>query len=113
MVWPSRERLGDFDGVRDSYARAAKDVEGLFIPAGEAWRAAWRRDRNVALYGADNFHPSPLGSCLAAAVIVQGITGRTPELPLRLNSSAGTFPLVELTPAQSKLLHDAAADVAR
>ena len=113
MVWPSRQRFGDFDGVRRSYANAAKDVDGLLLPAGDAWRAAWRRDKELPLYGADDFHPSPLGSCLAALVIVQGITGRTAELPLRLTSSRGAFPQIELTPAQSKLLNDAAAEVAR
>ena len=107
MVWPSRERFGDFDGVRDSYAKAAKDVNGLLLPAGDAWRAAWRRDRNLALYGADSFHPSPLGSYLAAMVIVHGLTGRIPPTPpLRLGS-------LELTAAQATLLHDAALDVTR
>ena len=107
MVWPSRERFGDFDGVRDSYAKAATDVNGLLLPAGDAWRAAWRRDRNLALYGADNFHPSPLGSYLAALVIVHGLTGRIPPTPpLRLGS-------LELTAAQATMLHDAALDIRR
>ena len=107
MVWPSRERFGDFDGVRDSYAKAAKDVSGLLLPAGDAWRAAWRRDRNLALYGADNFHPSPLGSYLAALVIVHGLTGRIPATPpLRLGS-------LEVTATQAALLHDSAREVAR
>ena len=107
MVWPSRQRFGDFDGVRDSYANAAKDVNALLLPAGEAWRAAWRRDKALALYGADNFHPSRLGSYLAALVIVQGLTGRIPAPPpLRLGS-------LELTAAQAALLQEAAGDVAR
>ena len=89
-------------------------MDGLLLPAGEAWRAAWRRDRNLALYGADNFHPSPLGSYLAALVIVQGITGRTASpLPRRLDSPAGLFPRIELSEAEAKLLHDAAGDAAR
>jgi hypothetical protein len=114
MVWPSRDRFGDFDGVRDSYAKAAKEVDGLLLPAGEAWRAAWRRDRNLALYGADNFHPSPLGSYLAAVVIVQGITGRTPSaLPRLLDSPARLFPRIEMTEAEAKTLQQAAADVSR
>jgi hypothetical protein len=106
MVWPSRERFGDFDGVRASYTNAAKDVNGLLLPAGDAWRAAWRRDAHLALYGADNFHPSPLGSYLAALVIVHRLTGGLPSSPLRLGS-------LELTSRQAALLRDAALDTAR
>ena len=65
MVWPSLDRFADFDDVSRSYARAAEDVDGLLFPAGEAWRAAWRRDAGIPLYGNDGFHPSTLGSYLS------------------------------------------------
>lgn len=98
MVWPSEARAGDFDAVRESYALAAADVGGVFIPAGEAWRAAWRREPRIALYGADRFHPTAKGSLLAALVIAQVLTGRdvvaAPEV------------------ADGELLRDAAAEVA-
>jgi hypothetical protein len=76
MVWPAEARAGDFDNVRISYQTAATDVEGLFIPAGEAWRAAWRREPDLALYASDRFHASPQGAYLAALTIAQAITGR-------------------------------------
>src|SRR6185295_7619357 len=44
MVWPSQARFQDFDGVSASYTVAAADVRGLLLPAGDAWRAAWKRD---------------------------------------------------------------------
>ena len=44
MVWPSRARRGDFDGVSQSYAIAAKAVGGLLLPVGDAWRSAWAID---------------------------------------------------------------------
>lgn len=69
MVWPERTRLEAFDAVRDSYEGAADAVSGVFIPAGEAWRAIWARDADAPLYGPDGFHPSALGS-FAAAVSV-------------------------------------------
>jgi hypothetical protein len=72
-VWPSRVRSRDFDGVSESYALAAKDVGALLMPAGEAWRAAWRRDPALPLYDRDGFHPSQLGSCLAALVVYKAI----------------------------------------
>jgi hypothetical protein len=68
MVWPSRGRRGDSSGVSQSYTAAAKEVNGLVIPAGDAWRAAWAADATLPLYGADGFHPSPAGTYLAALV---------------------------------------------
>jgi hypothetical protein len=74
MVWPSSTRMGDFDAVSASYAMAAKDVDGLLLPAGDWWRSAWRQDAALALYGPDGFHPSPLGSYIAALAIYRGLT---------------------------------------
>lgn len=79
MVWPSAARRADFDGVSASYAGAADLVDGLLMPGGDAWRAAWRRDASLALYGPDGFHPSPLGTYLAALVIFHRVTGRLPS----------------------------------
>jgi hypothetical protein len=75
MVWPESSRFAVFDDVRDSYRAAADDIGGLFLPAGEAWRAAWSIDPQLPLYGADGYHPSELGTYLAALVIYEGITG--------------------------------------
>ncbi len=69
MVWPSQRRFFDFDGVSDSYQSAAGLVDGLLFPAGEAWRLAWQKDASLKLYGIDGFHPSLLGSYLAALVM--------------------------------------------
>jgi hypothetical protein len=78
MVWPSAARSGDFDGVSVSYAGAASLTGGVLMPAGDAWRAAWRREPGLALYGPDAFHPSKLGSYLAALTIFHTLTGRFP-----------------------------------
>jgi hypothetical protein len=78
MVWPESNRRDAFDAVSQSYARAAGDVTGMLLPVGEAWRAAWRRDPEVPLYGPDGFHPTPTATYLAALVIYQQITGRSP-----------------------------------
>jgi hypothetical protein len=78
MVWPELSRFPWFDRVRDSYALAARDVSGWFVPAGEAWRAAWRDDASLVLYGADGFHPTAAGSYAAALTIFAGLSGRSP-----------------------------------
>jgi hypothetical protein len=79
MVWPSTVRARDFDGVELTYQTAARELGALLLPAGTAWRLAWRQDATLKLYGEDGFHPSPLGSYLAALVIYQGLTGRSPR----------------------------------
>lgn len=68
MVWPAEANLSTYDGVRTAYRNAALAVGGIFIPAGEAWRTAWLADPTLALYGDDRFHPSRLGTYLAALV---------------------------------------------
>lgn len=69
MVWPEASRPLAFDAVRDAYRNAALAVDGLFVPAGEAWRAAWARDPEIATYGGDGFHPSVIGSMAAALTV--------------------------------------------
>jgi hypothetical protein len=76
MVWPAAEDSANFDRVRLSFQQAACSTNGVFWPAGEAWRAAWRADPGLALYGPDRFHPSPLGTYLAALVMYERITGK-------------------------------------
>lgn len=78
MVWPSQARRGDFAGVSQSYAAAAKEVKGVLLPVGDAWRAAWAADSKTPLYGADGFHPSVSGTYLAALVIYAGLFGEPP-----------------------------------
>jgi hypothetical protein len=78
MVWPELSRISYFDRVRDSYALAARDASGWFLPAGEAWRAAWRLTPSLALYGGDGFHPTAAGTYAAALTIFGGLAGRSP-----------------------------------
>jgi len=85
MVWPSATKRASFDEVRRSSQLAAKAVGGVFLPAGEAWRAAWSAGPRVALYGPDGFHPSELGTYLTALVVYEGLTGRdVTTLPPRI-----------------------------
>lgn len=101
MVWPAAIRRRDFDGVKGSYEAAAREVGGLFLPVGDAWRAAWQRDGSLALYGGDGFHPTPLASYLGALVIYQRLSGRSPI----------GLPAMGTTPANAVLLQNVAAEV--
>ncbi|MCB9681614.1 MAG: hypothetical protein H6733_09105 [Alphaproteobacteria bacterium] len=81
-------RGGSFDAMQDALTagyealRDATDGQARVAPVGEAFRAVQqlpRRDGDGAfdaLYAADDKHPSPAGSYLAAAVLTATITGR-------------------------------------
>jgi len=106
-VWPSTDRSGDFDRVIESYALAAQAAGGVAFPAGAAWRAAWRRDPSLRLYGSDGFHPSLEGTYVAALTIFGGLYGRsTIGLPARLRVGGGTVTIA----AQTALTLQHAAD---
>jgi len=110
-VWPPLARITSQDAVTASYARAAEDVGGLLIPVGEGWRAARRRDPSLELYGPDGFHPSPLGTYLAALMFVEQLTGRSPiGLPDPALSKAPALRNVRVTPAQLRSLQESAAE---
>jgi len=90
MVWPEASRPSAFDAVSESYALAAKAVDGLLFPAGEAWRAARRLDPGAPLYARDGFHPAPAGSYLAALTVFCVLFNRGPTgLPSRLTLQTG------------------------
>jgi hypothetical protein len=101
MVWAIQSEPEWFDSVRDSYAIAASDVDGLFLPAGEAWRAAWRVDPALALYSQDGLHATPAGSYAAALVIAAGLTGRSPiGAPALAGVSAGAAAALQRAAAE-------------
>ena len=79
MVWPDTVNFGDFPRVGGSYLQAAEAVNGLFLPSGLGWWAAWQQNPVLPLYGPDGFHPSPLGTYLAAIVMYERLTGRDPR----------------------------------
>ena len=73
MVWPSKDRSFDLDNVIYSYTQAANQTNSLLAPAGLAWKHAWTTNAQLPLYGGDDFHPSLMGSVLAAITIYGSI----------------------------------------
>jgi hypothetical protein len=107
-TWSAARFTADFDRLRDSYALAATDVGGLFLPAGEAWRLAWRDDPSFKLYGPDGFHPSAEGSYLAALTIVRSLSQRSVVgLQSTLKRPDGTI-LIVVPPGPASRLQKAA-----
>jgi len=113
-VWPDITRTSFFDDVSESYRQAAASTDGLLLPAGEAWRAAWRREPGLGLYASDDFHPSARGTYLAALVICAQVLGRSPVgLATALRQQDGTMPAFIPTAAETTLMQDAAAEAIR
>lgn len=77
MVWPSESRSFDLDNVIYSYTQAAKSTSATLFPAGLAWKYAWQTKPDLPLYGPDRFHPSVMGSVLAAMTIYAVLGGKT------------------------------------
>jgi hypothetical protein len=113
-VWPDSTRSAFFDDVSESYRQAAARVDGLLLPAGEAWRAAWRRQPGLSLYASDNFHPNVRGTYLAALVVCAQLLGRSPVgLAAPLTRAEGGAPAFTPSAPESALLQDAAAEAIR
>ena len=111
MVWPEERYSRSFERTCESYRLAAGEVDGLLLPAGEAWLAAWRLDSSLPLYGGDRFHPAPAGTYLAALVITSQLTGRPPmELPDPAQLRLPALDRELVLPDQAHLLKRAATE---
>jgi hypothetical protein len=76
-VWPEHDRESEFPTVTESYRLAAEKIGGLFAPAGEACQFAWAADSTLPLYAADEFHPSSMGTYLAALTVFERLYNHT------------------------------------
>jgi hypothetical protein len=84
MTWPSLQYRYVFGQVLQTCLEAARAVDGLCLSAGEAWRAAWALDPGLRFYGPDGYHPSGLGTYLAALMVYEVLTGNDARaLPAR------------------------------
>jgi hypothetical protein len=113
MVWPTIARQFDFEGVKTSYEAAAKAIDGLFLPAGQAWRRAWQLNGRLALYEPDGLHPTVSGTYLAALVITARLTGKSIDnVPATLTVASPTT-RVAIPEDDANVLKRAAGETAR
>ena len=108
-VWPERYRVNALSEVIVSYAKAARAARAELYPAGLAWQLAWSRSRSLPLYGPDGFHPSPLGTYLAALVVTGGLTGKPLPVATAFSINRPGFKLT-VTAARARVLRKAAVD---
>jgi hypothetical protein len=110
MVWPESTRPKAFDAVCESYRLAAKEVNGVLLPAGQAWRAAWRREPMLELYS-DGLHPMPAGSYLAALTMYGQLYQQSPiGLPAKLVLQTPGAAVIDIPTERARLLQEAAAE---
>ncbi|MBX9929815.1 MAG: hypothetical protein K2X99_12995 [Gemmatimonadaceae bacterium] len=84
QVWPHVTRRADASGSLRSYRDAAAAVNGILAPAGDAWTRAFEGGiAQGTLYDGDGLHAKPLGSYLAAIVILERLRGHSPTSPAR------------------------------
>jgi hypothetical protein len=85
MVWPlPGQRAAD---VSASYRAAAEATRSTLIAAGDAWVRAKDADQTLILTGADGYHPSAVGTELAAlSVVCTLLTDTSPQPQLALSA---------------------------
>jgi len=60
-----------------SYRKAADIHHGIRVPVGDAFALSTAEHPEIDLYTADDYHPSPCGTYLAACLFYQAITGKS------------------------------------
>jgi hypothetical protein len=102
-----------------SYDSIARELGAILAPVGPAWQKARAGYPNLELYDGDGSHPSPAGSYLAAAVLVNSILGDSGQtLPNQITGhpidTGGTMDaisqatLVSISPDDARNLQSAA-----
>ena len=106
-VWPESYRKASLVTVIASYRRSARAAGAMLIPAGSGWRSAWSCNHELPLYGSDGFHPSRLGTYLAALVVYGRLFAASPiGLPRDLRRFGVPF---TTAPRTARLVQAAAA----
>jgi hypothetical protein len=107
MVWglPGQRQ----QDVSASYRAAAEATGSLLISAGDAWQAALARDGSLRMTVEDGFHPSPLGTYLAALTVHCALNASLPPAPplATVRQRTGVSP----SESQAQILRDAACAV--
>ena len=108
-VWTDATRMFAFDDGIESYRQAAEAVDGMLFPAALSWKRAWARDPALPLYSGDQFHPSPLGTYLAALVIYAELRDKSPVgLPSSVPLPYFTY---QVDAAQARICQEVAEEI--
>ena len=85
LTWAREHQPENQATITKTYTELSKALDCPIAPVGPAWEAARAQRKELVLYHADNSHPSPAGTYLAACVFYAKIYGKSPEgLPAKL-----------------------------
>jgi hypothetical protein len=79
MTWALQNRPEDQPAISKAYLDLAAELKCQVAPVGNAWQAALKADKKLALHNSDKKHPTATGTYLAACVIYATIYGRSPQ----------------------------------
>jgi len=128
MTWARRDSPQNQARLTAAYTSIAKELGAVLVPAGSAWEISLHERPSLALHQADNSHPTPAGTYLAAcvfyAVLLQRnpaglpahVTGKPVDMTGRvleaeshgITSSPATVALIDLRPEDAHFLQTAA-----
>jgi len=108
-VWTDATRMFAFDDGIESYRQAAAAVDGMLFPAALSWKRAWERDPSLPFYSGDQFHPSLLGTYMAALVIYGELRDQSPlGLPSHIALPNFTY---QVDAAQARICQEVAEEI--
>ena len=64
-----------YEGLKEAYAKAAEALGGVLVPVGDRFAECREKQSELKLYKEDNFHPSEVGTRIAAKEFFRVITG--------------------------------------
>jgi len=79
MTWASQNKPEDQATISKAYLDLAAELKSQIAPVGNAWEAALKADKKLALHTGDKKHPTATGTYLAACVFYATIYGKSPE----------------------------------
>ena len=82
-AWPAQRNVIMSPQAETSTREAAADIDACILPAAGAWRIARAQPNPPELYAADQLHPAPRGTLLAAMTVVRGLIGLEHTQPLQ------------------------------
>lgn len=71
MVWPSLNHYHTFDNVIKNHRDAAALNKSILLPVGKVWKNYIDFSGDLKYYSPDGFHPSLVGSQIAAKIITE------------------------------------------
>ena len=87
-VWPDERRIGAFGRVIESHRIAAESIDGILIPAGEAWYRIVKDGGGQMLYSNDGFHPTLAATYMVALATYRTLIGKLPDSAVTVNGSS-------------------------